>query len=52
MAWFIRGPALALKLRYAWLNQSSPDPTTLGTFVLPFAPGITNLVTLQLNLAL
>jgi hypothetical protein len=51
VAWFIRGPALALKLRYAWLNQSSPDPTTLGTFVLPFAPGITNLLTLQLNLA-
>src|SRR5262249_51326095 len=49
LAWFIRSPELVLKLRYGWLLQKSPDPATLGSFVLPFPVGTTNLVTLQLN---
>lgn len=49
LAWFIKSPELVLKLRYAWLHQNSPDVATLGSFVLPFAAGTTNLATLQLN---
>lgn len=51
VAWFIHAPELVLKLRYAYLHQKTPDAATLGTFTLPFAPGHTNLVTLQLTLA-
>jgi hypothetical protein len=51
LAWFIHAPELVLKLRYAWLDQRSPDVAEAADVVLPFAEGRTNLVTLQLTAA-
>jgi len=51
VAWLIRPPQLALKLRYAWLKQQAPDEAELGEFVLPYVEGTTHVVTLQLTLA-
>jgi hypothetical protein len=51
VAWFIQPPDLVLKLRYAWLQQLSPDAQTLGSFQLPFIAGTSNLATLQLTLS-
>ena len=51
VAWYILAPSLVLRLRYAWQEQRSPDPAALGKVRLPFAPGTTHLITLQLTLA-
>jgi hypothetical protein len=53
VAWFINPPHLVLKLRYALLDQKQPDPAALGPgYQLPFIPGTTNVVTLQLTMEL
>lgn len=51
VAWFIQPPELVLKLRYAYLDQRSPDEETLGDFQLPFIVGTTHVATLQLTMA-
>jgi hypothetical protein len=51
VSWFVKAPEIVLKLRYGWLLQRSPDPAALGSFVLPFPVGTTNLLTLQLTFA-
>lgn len=54
-AWFIHPPELVLKLRYTWLDQSEPDPEDLAAapddYKLPFIPGSSHVVTLQLTMA-
>jgi hypothetical protein len=54
-AWFIHPPEMVLKLRYAWLDQDSPDPDDLdeapGDFELPFIVGSSHVATLQLTMA-
>jgi hypothetical protein len=58
LAWFIFGPALALRLRYGVGNQQNPgpapaaNPDLLTTVGLPIAPGTAHVVTLQIQLAL
>jgi hypothetical protein len=52
LTWWIAAPAISLKLRYAYLYQQTPGPAALAAFpgfVLPYAPGPTNLATLQLT---
>ncbi|HXU68643.1 MAG TPA: hypothetical protein VN947_04900 [Polyangia bacterium] len=58
LAWFIYGPTLALRLRYAIAHQQNPGPAPaalpdlLTTVGLPIPPGTEQLVTLQVQLAL
>jgi hypothetical protein len=53
VAWFINPRHLVLKLRYALLDQKEPDPAALGPgYQLPFIPGTTNVITLQLTMEL
>ncbi|RYZ36370.1 MAG: hypothetical protein EOO71_32085 [Myxococcaceae bacterium] len=51
LAWFLDAPFLAVKLRYQFAHQDSPDPALLGAVSLAKDPGTSNLLTLQLNLA-
>jgi hypothetical protein len=51
LAWFVNAPFLAFKLRYQYAHQDAPDPAEQGQVQLARAPGASNLVTLQLNLA-
>ncbi len=50
VAWFIHAPELVLKLRHSWIDQHSPDPAALGSFILPFPTGNSQLFTLQLSM--
>jgi hypothetical protein len=53
VAWFINPRHLVLKLRYALLDQKVPDPAALGPgYQLPFIPGTTTVLTLQLTMEL
>jgi hypothetical protein len=49
LAWFIHVPDLVLKLRYAHVYEQ--QPAAPATVTLPYAPGHTNLLTLQFNLS-
>lgn len=48
LVYYINGPDLALKLRYGYINQQSPDDP--GNAGLPFLPGRSHVATLQLTL--
>jgi hypothetical protein len=52
VAWYLHAPALILRLRYGIGDQQSPGDTALGAVVLPAAIGRTQVITLQVNLAL
>jgi hypothetical protein len=51
VAYYVKAPALILKLRYAYADQQSPGMTALGSVKLPGTAGTTQLITLQVNLA-
>ncbi len=48
VVYYVNGPDLALKLRYGYINQQSPDDP--GDAALPFLPGKSHVATLQLTL--
>jgi hypothetical protein len=52
LAWLIHPPELVLKASYSYLHQDSPDAETLDDFELPFVPGSSHVLTLQITLAL
>lgn len=51
-AYYISAPTLILKLRYAYFDQQTPGMAALGPVSLPATVGRTQVITLQLNLAL
>ena len=52
IAYYISAPTLILKLRYGYGDQQSPGTSALGAVTLPATAGRTQLITLQINLAI
>lgn len=51
LSYYVHPPVLVLKLRYGIADQQTPGMAALGPVVLPIAPGRSQLLTLQLNVA-